>query len=258
MSSGVRALFGILLATSPAAQAAESCRSGIARTERLQGLGPRGELVLADGGRIVLSGIGWPEDEATAAEAGAWLSGHRGSLLRLTPRGEADRWGRIPADAVTEGEEPVDLGAGLVASGLAYADAGEVDRLCRPALLALEEAPRKAGLGVWREGVFDAARAEELGTRPGRFVVAAGRVRSVGERRSRTYLNFSARGEAGLSVTVTKRTWRSMRERGLSAETLKGRFVRVRGMLEIWRGPILDIASADMIEVLEGDRAPRR
>ncbi len=32
--------------------------------------------------------------------------------------------------------------------------------------------------------------------------------------------------------------------------------MRVRGTVEIWRGPILDIAAADLIEVLEGRGVP--
>jgi hypothetical protein len=50
---------------------------------------------------------------------------------------------------------------------------------------------------------------------------------------------------------VSKRTWRQLQERGLSAATLRGRLVRVRGIVELWRGPTLDVASADMIEILD-------
>ena len=97
-----------------------------------------------------------------------------------------------------------------------------------------------------------------LRARMGRFVVTQGRVLWVGERARRTYLDFARKGEDGLTVTVSKRTWRHLQERGLSAASLRGREVRVRGRLEAWRGPTLDVASADMIEVLDGERAPRR
>ena len=73
----------------------------------------------------------------------------------------------------------------------------------------------------------------------------------VGERARRTYLDFARRGEDGLTVTVSKRTWRLLQERGLSAANLRGRLVRVRGIVEVWRGPTLDMASADMIEILD-------
>jgi hypothetical protein len=45
-----------------------------------------------------------------------------------------------------------------------------------------------------------------------------------------------------------------VRARGLSAASLEGRTVRVRGILEVWRGPIIE-AAADSIEILgESDR----
>ena len=234
---------------------APECRAGAIREESLAALGDRGELVLASGTRAVLDGIRWPTDDDAAARA--FLLRHRGRTLTLLPRGEADRWGRVHADAAVA-DMAVDLAGGLVGEGLTYVDAGERDSLCRPALLTIESAARSAGLGLWtspgREGRDGAAFRDSMG----RFVVAQGRILSVGERPARTYLDFAKRGEDGLTVTVSKRTWRQLQERGLSASALKGRLVRVRGVVEAWRGPTLDIASADMIEIVDEERALRR
>lgn len=212
-------------------------------------------MVLSSGERVVLDGIRWPvEDERGARE---WVLRHRGRILTVLPRGEPDRWGRTHVDAAVE-DEAVDLAGGLIAGGLVHVDAGERDVLCRPALLNLESGARSSGFGIWKTGVHDGRDGASLRPAIGRFVVAQGQVLSVGERPSRTYIDFAKRGEDGLTVTVSKRTWRRLRERGLSAAALKGRRVRVRGVLESWRGPTLDIASADMIELLDGERALRR
>ena len=254
---------GVALAVLPGAPARaaprgdEDCRPSTPRSDRLAGLGPRGELVLASGARAVLSGLRWPEDAAAAEAAADRLRGFSGRPLIVTARGPEDRWGRVRADILAEaddaaGGEPEDLAGGLVAAGLAQADAGEADALCRPGLLALEAAPRAAGLGVWREPVREARTLTAAAGLADRFVVAEGRVLHVGERRSRTYIDLAARGEGGLSVTVTKRTWRIMLARGLTAASLTGRRVRVRGTVEVWRAPVLDIAAADLIEVLQG------
>ncbi|MCJ2035912.1 DNA-binding protein [Methylobacterium sp. J-068] len=262
----------------PAPAAAPECREAPARTDVLAGLGPRGELHLASGARAVLDGIHWPEPGPEAEAAEARLLRHRGRRLTLVARGETDRWGRAHVDASadagvlpggrSEDAEVADLAAGLVEAGLAQVDAGERDSLCRPALLAVEAGARRAGRGIWNAtgpGVRDGAA---LRARMGRFVVAEGAVLWVGERARRTYLDFARKGENGLTVTVSKRTWRQLQERGLSAANLRGRQVRVRGRLEAWRGPTLDVASADMIEilpaegpaaeVLDGERAQRR
>nr|WP_246412825.1 DNA-binding protein [Methylobacterium brachythecii] len=242
--------------------APETCQASILREDRIDAVGPRGELVLASGTRAILDGIHWPETEPEAAQAAAHLAGFRGRGLAISQRGETDRWGRARIDAVaepaSETDEPSDLATGLVVAGLAHADAGESDLFCRIDLIAPEGQPRLARRGVWREPVLDARDGSALATQAARFVVVEGRIVSVGERAERTYLDFVRRSAEGLTVTVTKRTWRIMRERGLTAATLRGRLVRVRGRLEVRRGPILEIASADMIEVLEGERALTR
>lgn len=236
---------------------APECRAATARTDELKDVGPRGELVLGSGARAVLSGLHWPEEAAESAAAADWLLAHRGRRLTVTSRGEPDRWGRIRIDAALDGEA-TDLAGGLIAAGLAATDAGEGDALCRPALLALEQAARDEGRGIWRAKAPDVRDGAALRVAVGRFVVAQGRLVGVGERPGRTYLDFVGRGQDGLTVTVSKRTWRQLRERGLSAATLKGRLVRVRGIVEVRQGPFLDIASADMIELLDEERAPRR
>lgn len=240
-----------------APRTAPECRPAPARVDAIAGIGPRGELALASGGRAVLSGLHWPEEAKAASAAEAWLGIRRGRPLTLVARGEPDRWGRVRVDASDEAGG-VDLAGGLIAAGLAQADSGEADTLCRPALLGLEQAPRAAGSGLWSvpgPGVRDGAA---LRAAAGRFVVAQGRLVGVGERPGRTYLDFVSRGEDGLTVTVSKRTWRQLQERGLSATTLEGRLVRVRGVVEVRRGPTIDVASADMIEVLDEERALRR
>ncbi|MFE1601749.1 DNA-binding protein [Methylobacterium sp. ID0610] len=246
-----------ILAAAPAA--AEGCRHRVPGQDRLEALTPEGDLLLASGRRARLDGVRWPEEPALAAAARAWLGARVGRPLATREEPAPDRWERVVLDAETAEGEPVDLAGGLVAAGLALVDAGESDRLCRPALLSVEAAARRERRGLWADRQpIPAEDAARLAALAGRFVVAEGRVRSVGERRSRTYLNFAPFGEEGLTVTVSKRTWRTLLERGLTAAALRGRRVRARGFVELWRGPTLDIGAAETIEMLDEERAQRR
>ena len=229
------------------------CMAGPARAEVLEGVGLRGEIRLASGGRAVLDSLRWPDAPEPAAAARSWLDARRGTGLTVTPRGQPDRWGRERADIqVAEGD--TDLAGGLIGEGLAFADANEADSLCRPALRLVEAAAQAKRRGLWREPLPAATDGPALRAFAGRFVVVEGRLHHVGERGARTYLDFGARGADALTVTVSKRTWRMVRARGLSAASLEGRTVQVRGILEIWRGPTLEVG-ADAIEVLgEADR----
>ncbi|MGE7417080.1 DNA-binding protein [Methylobacterium tarhaniae] len=256
---GLALLTGAAGAASPRGREPPACRSRIAGQDRIEAVAARGELVLASGRRARLDGLRWPDEAASAEAARAWLAGFAGRPLATREAPEPDRWGRITLDAATLDEEPVDLAGGLVAAGLVQVDAGEGDSLCRSGLLALEDAARRAGRGLWAAGppvpTDEVARLSAL---VGRFVVVEGRVRNVGERPRRTYLNFAPFGTDGVTVTVSKRTWRIMLERGFSSVALRGRRVRARGIVELWRGPTLDIGAAEMIELLDEEQAQRR
>ena len=236
----------------------DACRASTPYEDRLDAVGPRGELVLASGRRGVLVDLHWPEDGTQSQVASDWLMTQRGTPLTVTPRGTPDRWGRVGIDAVTAAELPVDLADGLIGAGLAMAESGERGSVCRPDRLELEDAPRREARGVWASPIVEARDGDKLTTIEGDFIVARGRVLSVGERPKRTYLNFVRKGGSGLTVTVSKRTWRIMQDHGLSAATLKGRLVRVRGRVEVWHGPVLDIQSADLVERLEEGQAQER
>jgi hypothetical protein len=245
-------LAAALVGAGPARAQEAACRGAGRGEDRLAALGPRGELVLASGARARLDGVRWPDDPDDAARARAWLDAQRGRTLALDWRGETDRWGRRAAHAATADDgAPVDLAAGLVSEGLAAVDAGEADALCRPGLLVAEAAARGAGRGLWAIPVHRADEPGRLAAAAGRFVVAEGRVRSVGERRAWTYLNFAAPGVESLTVTVARRTWRILAARGVSAASLRGRRVRARGVVELRRGPTLELTAPEHLEVLD-------
>jgi hypothetical protein len=111
---------------------------------------------------------------------------------------------------------------------------------------------------LWRAGsdvLIEAEDMERLRALLGHYALVQGVVRSVGERRERTYLNFGARWTEDFTITIPKRTWAIMRERGLTPASLRGKRVRGRGMLEEWQGVAMEITSADMLEVLGQDHA---
>jgi endonuclease YncB( thermonuclease family) len=236
-----------------------------ATADTVESVTPRGDLKLASGRILKLSGIRFPEPGLGADGAAfAALERLRGRPVQvaLTGSGEPDRWGRLAA-TLTEGiDDPSDVAGTLVDAGLAVVDAGESDSLCRPGLLALEAGARRARKGVWAEGAAGPVPADDtarLNAFLGRFVLIEGRVHGVGERRTRTYLDFGPFGRKAATVTVPKRTWARMRDRGLTAATLKGRTVRARGVLESWRGgAVMDIVSPEAIELLDVDEARGR
>jgi hypothetical protein len=116
---------------------------------------------------------------------------------------------------------------------------------------------RSQRIGLWadeRHRPVDAGDLDRLKGLIGRFALVEGRIRSVGERRERTYLNFGSDWKTDFTITIPKRSWARMSEQGLSAAALRGRRVRARGVIEEWQGVAMEITVPDMLEVLAQER----
>lgn len=225
--------------------------------EIIASVSPEGEFTLRSGRRAKLLDVRLPETGAAAAPARDWLSSLSGQSVRLEREAGPDRWGRVSA-ALALVAPPVDVAELLVGEGWAVVDAGERSDLIRPDLLAIEARARAARRGLWRDSPWPlrADATDDLAAASGRFALVEGRVVSVGERRDRTYLNFGRDWSRSFAVTVPKRIWATLKERGVSAARLTGATVRVRGILEMRRAPDLDIVVPDMLEVVA--EAPAR
>jgi endonuclease YncB( thermonuclease family) len=250
---------GLLLLAAPAhgsgarGPARSSCEQG-ASEDAIVSVTARGELVAASGRTIALADIRLPAEGEALDRARAALQSLGGRRATVVAAGAPDRWNRISAEVVLLDEAASASVTGrLVDEGLALVDAGDRRALCRPELLVREERARAGRKGIWAGDEYRpvaAAETARLQGLVGRFALVEGVVRSVGERRERTYLNFGPDWASDLTVTIPKRAWTTMLERGVSAASLQGRRVRVRGIVEEWQGVAVEIGAPDMLEVL--------
>jgi hypothetical protein len=221
----------------------------------IRSISTRGEVELASGRTVKLLDIRLPEAEDDLKRPLAWLQSLTGRRVAIAALAAGmDRWRRLAADvALLDEAAPMDLADLLVGEGV---DPAGRSALCRPDLLASEQRARTRRFGLWasdRHGPVAANDVTRLQALIGHFAVVEGIVRSVGERRERTYLNFGRDWKQDLTITIPKRTWTMMRERGVSAATLRGKRVRARGLLEEWQGVAVEITATDMLEVLSQD-----
>lgn len=213
-----------------------------------------GDIALADGRVMRLTQL---EPGADASWRSAFAALSPGTPLRLRVLSEApDRWGRVQARVAADygaaGEAPW-LERELVRRGDARVRPETVGGDCAGALLAAENEARRARAGLWAaEGaLLSAERPAEILRWAGGFVVVEGRILSVGARRTRTYLNFGKDWKSDLTVTLSKRMLEIVAFKGLTAPALRGRLVRVRGIVENRDGPAMEIARPDEIELVE-------
>lgn len=241
------------------AAARRECRGTMSR-DQITGLTPQGDLQLASGSLVYLSGIRFPDDNPARLDAFSGLRARIGQPLTVQIMGERDRWNRFPARvALADGSTTLDLSEGLVMAGLALVDPGSTPVFCQQALFGMEQTARERGLGLWagdRYKPVDALAAERLREKIDTFVLVEGRVRNAGERQQQTYLNFGGNWAEDFTIVIPKKVWTLMAERGLTAKALRGARIRARGILENWQGTALTITVPDMIERIadEGSR----
>ena len=244
------------------AETPRTCPGEVVEAE-LREVTPEGEMLLGSGARLKLVDLRLALPEAGREDARpaavALLRSFRGQPLAIRTVGPEDRWARRPAEVTTGGAGArIDLAELLVGEGLALIDPGERDALCRPDLLAIEQGARGARRGLWRDrSVLSARDPDALRAALGGFAVVEGRIVSVGERRDRTYLNFGADFARDFAVVVPRRSWDAFKRAGRDAAALKGRRVRVRGLLEPSRAPSMEMRGPDVLELLPDDARRR-
>jgi hypothetical protein len=232
-----------------------------AQPDRLQGLSQEGDLILASGRSAELVGIRLPDGTPYREQALSWLQVRLGEAILVVAAARPDRWNRFSVRIRSPDKtSPLDWSHGLIEAGLAITDPGLDETFFLPELLALESTARERRLGLWADDRYKPMgvdQPERLRDRIGNFVLVEGRVRSIGERKQRTYLNFGGLWAEDFTIIIPRKTWKQMSDRGMGAEALKGQRIRARGILQPWQGTAFSIVIPDMIERLEGGRLPR-
>ncbi|MGM4889179.1 thermonuclease family protein [Tardiphaga sp. 20_F10_N6_6] len=210
-------------------------------------------LRLSDGNVIRLAGI----------EPIANSSGPTNDLFALasgrdvTLYGESDmpdRYGRQPAFVFVDPTAP-SLQAQLLAQGAALASGAISDKACAAELAAAEGLARRLKRGIWAQTnvIKNAESPGDILADVGRFGVVEGRVLSVRQAGTVTYVNFGRRWTEDFAVTVSRRMIAAFETTGIMLKSLERRHIRVRGWIERRGGPRIEALGVWQIEVV-GDK----
>ncbi|WP_316230238.1 thermonuclease family protein [Bradyrhizobium sp. SZCCHNR1051] len=210
---------------------------------------------LDDGREVRLAGIEAPPEEQRAAAIDALRVLLRGRDVVL--RGEddtPDRYGRQRAFAFVAGaNQPVQ--SELLRQGAVLRGIDLPDRDCTLSLGAAEAEARSAGRGLWKIGtvIKNTESPDDILSRVGQFTVVEGKVLSVRQTGTTTYLNFARSWTRGFAVTIPKRMMAVLEGAGIDVKSLANRQVRVRGWIEAHAGPRLELTQIAQIEILSGN-----
>jgi endonuclease YncB( thermonuclease family) len=206
---------------------------------------------LSDGREIRLAGVELaPTDDKASLAA---LVKDKDVSLR-GPDDTPDRYGRQTAFAFLA-DSDISVQAQLLAQGAALASPDVVDKDCAAALLAAEAEARTAKTGTWAGAnvIKNAESAADILAGIGRFVLVEGRVLSVRQAGTTTYLNFGRNWTRDFAATISRRMMPAVESSGLTLKSLENRRIRIRGWVEAHPGPRIEVVRAGQIEVLSGN-----
>jgi hypothetical protein len=207
---------------------------------------------LDDGREVRLAGIE-PVAAADRQSALAALIGGRDVMLSGeddTP----DRYGRQPAFVFrVSSEDPVQ--ALLLAQGEALVSGAVTNKDCATILTIAEAAARQAKRGIWADpaAIKNAESPGDILAGIGQFTLVEGRVLSVRQAGTTTYLNFGRNWTRGFAATISKRALPAFETAGIVVKSLENRQIRVRGWVEAHGGPRIELLRVGQIELLGGN-----
>ena len=223
-------------------------------------VGEGGVVHLQGGGRLCLAGLWVPAASSAAKGAAAkgaaakgavdWRAGWRRVLARSQVRRQAsrDRYGCARVSVETADGAPLE--PALIEAGLAAVEpvSAVESGPALATLLGLEDKARRAGRGVWGDpGARPRAASDDLGGLIGTRQIVEGRVRRVSENDRYLYINFGADWRTDFTVRLRRKLAEAA---GLDRSRLDGERLRVRGVLQESRGPLIDISHPQQIEFL--------
>jgi endonuclease YncB( thermonuclease family) len=208
---------------------------------------------LEDGREVRLAGIERTgTDEASARAALSAIIAGREVILHGeddTP----DRYGRQPAFVFVAGSQH-SVQTELLRRGEALISSDIAEKNCAAALAAAEQGGRDAKLGIWAEtaAIKNTESPGDILAAIGHFTVVEGRVLSVRQAGSITYLNFGRNWTRDFAATIPRRIIPAFEGAGLGPKSLENRRIRVRGVVSSRGGPRIEVLRVEQIEVLGG------
>lgn len=117
-------------------------------------------------------------------------------------------------------------------------------------MLALERDARAARRGIWANAFYRVRSVDETPELIDTFQLVEGRVQNVGVVRGRVYLNFGPDWRTDFTVTIAPGSVRRFDGGAATLEALRGARIRVRGWLQRYNGPMIEVTHPEQIERL--------
>ena len=166
---------------------------------------------------------------------------------------DRNRYGHAVAHIFVSGQPEGWIQAQLILAGRAIVTGHAEGRECLADLLSSERTARDNRDGIWSSRTLLSVWSPLLRDVPPRYELVESRVVSIGRTERTIYLNFGSDWSIDLTVTIRTQDVAEFESNSVTLDELVGRAVRIRGWLEQWDGPWIEIDHPEQIEVLNAD-----
>lgn len=117
-------------------------------------------------------------------------------------------------------------------------------------LYKAEETPRQKRTGIWGSQPWSVKNPESVAAYTGTVQVVEGIVQNVATRNNVTYLNFGRDYKTDFTIVIDGTARRALMKDGLNPLGLSGKTVQVRGFVEDYNGPAIELDNARLLRVI--------
>lgn len=144
----------------------------------------------------------------------------------------------------------------LLIKGLARVRTTNENRELASMMLQEEANSRSHSRGLWKKDDYKIHDMNTVFNASQSFQIIEGKILKIGSNKNRIYLNFGERWQDDFTVSISPEARRLFSKEGLDIMTWQGKTIRVRGMLENYNGPYIDIDHPERIEFIDSEPEP--
>ena len=117
-------------------------------------------------------------------------------------------------------------------------------------MLALEDKARTSKSGLWDMAHFKMLSPAQAEQHIGSYQIVEGTVQNASMHKNKLYLNFGDNWREDFTVSVSAFDLRSFTRRNIDPQSWNGKRIRVRGWLESYNGPYMEINHPERFEAV--------
>ncbi len=235
-------------------------------------------IKLDDGRMIALTGLDYPDLDfydpgelaVTAQKVLEDFLTNKKVAVYQTPKSDSGRMNRMGHHIAhlacfdennPKNEDSAVWVEGLMLSlGLARVRTTKYNRQMAAQMLKLENNARDHKIGLWSMNDYTVLTPEESTKHIGSFQVVEGTIKSISKHKNNLYINFGGNWRNDFTIGISGKNMRNFTREKINPNQWNGAKVRVRGWIETYNGPFIQLNHPERIEILsvkKADSAPK-